>query len=229
MAADSTRLITDTILITLVIEEDGSAIDADSTPTAEVRVHNQVVQEVPASSVSKTGTGSYRFTLTPSEPGLHVVEWTWVRAGQTYTDSFRVEVQSNPTGSVEDNSEPSSIDTSPAIGSGNVCTVTATFYKADGSAFEGVFVRFTPLRSVDSFLSSQAIVQETTASSNENGELSLQLVRGVKGTLSVSGLGIVRTVRVPDVATIPLRDLVDLGDDVLAVQTTEFTVLPRRS
>lgn len=227
--ADSTRPITDSIVITLTVEEDGTAVAADSIPTAEVVLREQVVQTATTADVSNPSTGVYTFALSPTETGVHTVTWSWTRAGENYESEFTVDITANPEGTVEDNSAASSPSSAPDIGTANTCTVTATFYDGGGNGMEGVYVRFTPLRGTDSVFANGMFVQEVTASSDEDGALSLTLVRGVLGTLSVSGLGIVRQVRVPDVAATTLNSLIALGDDLLEVQTPKFTRLPRRS
>lgn len=230
--ADSTRRITETIEVTLSIteaDEDGSpvAVDPDVTPSAEVLLHELVVQQVASEDLTHPSTGVYTFTLTPTMAGFHTVVWSWVQAGEGYESEYTIDVTSDPTGAVTDNSSDTSTDTS-GLSADLLCVVTATFYDSSGCPLEGVYARFTPTL-LSSFYSSGVVVQEASASSDEDGELEMVLVRGIQGILSVTGLGIVRNVRVPEVGAITLEDLMSLGDDLLEVQRTRFTSLPRRS
>lgn len=231
--ASSTRLVSETIGVTLLVKEDvdgvATLMDADATPTAVVCLYEQVVFTITASDVSHPSTGTYTFSFKPTEVGLHVVEWAWTYGGEDYTSPFKIEVTADPSGTVYDDSTGADEASEPDIGSSNTCTVTANFFDASGRGLQGVYVRFTPQRTIDSVLSIGLLAKDATAVSDEDGAISLVLVRKVQGTLSVSGLGIVRVVTIPDVAAISLQDLVALGDDLLEVQTPVFTSLPRRS
>jgi hypothetical protein len=110
-----------------------------------------------------------------------------------------------------------------------LCEVTARFYTADGDGVEGVYVRFSPTRTAEAFTSTGIFSNDTTAESDATGRLRMFLARGLEGMLTITGVGIVRQVTVPDVASITLEDLVAIGDDLLEVQTPQFTKLPRRS
>lgn len=227
--AQSTRYITETIEVTLTVTEGTTetAVDADAIPTAEIYLHSQVVATIEESSVTHSGTGIYVFDWNPANAGIHVVVWTWEYDGEEYESEYKIEVLADPQGTVSDDADDA--DPGSGLPSESLCTVTATFYTASGEPLEGVYARFSPLRSTDSFVSSSVIVQETDASSDEDGELEMTLVRGVRGTLAITGIGIVREVEVPDQGTITLDELVALSDDPLEVQVPSFTSLIRRS
>jgi len=120
-------------------------------------------------------------------------------------------------------------ETSPALASSKICKVTGTFYDAGGNAMEGVYVRFTPTRDTEAFLTSGVIAAEVSASSDASGRLTLNLVRGVTGILAITGVGITKRVKVPNVGALDIKALVDNGEDLLEVQRPQFYKLPRRS
>jgi len=230
--ADSERVLgteVTTVLSVVRRDEEGAetVVDADATPTAEIRRLGLLVQSV--SNVSHDAIGSYSFTWTPLYVGIYVITWTFEVGGEDYEEVEKVQVvaavEGTSTSSIEAEPEPAV----PAIGLAHVCLVTGAFYDASGAPVNGVFVRFTPDRETSSFTASGIVALETTAEAAEDGSFSFYLVRGLVGTISVTGLGIVRQITVPDTGTISLQDLVELGDDLLEVQAPRFKKLPRRS
>lgn len=117
----------------------------------------------------------------------------------------------------------------PDIGTDKVCQVSHTFIDAGGNFMKGVYVRFRPNPDIKNFLSAGTIAKDITAVSDENGNITLSLVKGAVGLLAISGIGLVREVEVPNVAVCPLLDLIVATPDLLEVQKLEFTDLPRRS
>lgn len=232
--ADSERVLgTEVATVLSVVRRDEAgdetAIDADSTPTAEIRRLGLLVQSVAAEDVSHLGTGSYSFTWTPALVGIFVVTWSFTVGGEDYEEVEKVRVVAEVEGTSDSDLAAEPDPTVPAIGEGNVCLVTGSFYDAGGSPVDGVFVRFAPDRESSSFTRAGIVALDVTAEADEDGVFSFYLVRGLVGTLSVTGLGIVRQVTVPDTGTISLADLVELGDDLLEVQRPRFKKLPRRS
>jgi hypothetical protein len=232
MAYDERTLNTEvTTTLSIVLRgSDGveTAIDADATPTAEIHVLGVLVQEIDTESVTHEGTGSYSFTWTPTQAAVHVITWSFAVGGGAYESEEKIRVVADVEGtsdSVPDDEE----EDAPDLAASRLCTVTGTFYDAGGRALQGVYVRFTPDRDTTQFLSSGIVASEVTAESDESGALSLTLVRGVTGTLAITGLGVVRQVTVPDQGAITLKGLAELGDDPLEVQKTRFKKLPRRS
>lgn len=230
--ADSTRLLSETIVVTLTLTEDISGVDTaitpDATPTAEICVHAQLVETITAAEVSNPSAGVYTFSFTPTKVGLHVVEWSWTYGEVENTSEFQIDVEADPLGTVTDDAAEAAV-AATSLAADKLCVVTSTFYDGSGNALQGIVAKFTPLRSTDAFLTSGVIVQEVQASSDADGALALALVRGIMGTLAITHIGIVRQVTVPDAATTTLEDLVALGDDLLEVQVPQFTKLPRRS
>ena len=117
----------------------------------------------------------------------------------------------------------------PDIDASNLCTLTGTFITADGLFLPGVYVRFSPDLETSKVTSLGFIGGEATATSDASGEVSLSLVRGLTGLLSISGSDLVRRVTIPDQATIDIFDLAAQGRDLLEVQELELLELPRRS
>ena len=206
-----------------------TAIDADATPTVQVEKDGEDWLENEDVTVSHDDTGEYSFAWTPDETAEYEVLWCWEYGSTEYSQSEKYTVESTIIGvsEQEEDEEDSDLE-DPDIGVTKVCKVTGTFYDGGGNALKGVYIRFTPLRTTDAVLSSGVIAQEVTQVSNTSGKVEFYLVRGVKGTLSISGLGVVREVEVPDVGTIDVMDLAALGDDLLEVQRPQFTTLPRR-
>jgi len=118
----------------------------------------------------------------------------------------------------------------PALGTDKLCLVTATFYDAGGVPVQGVLVRFSPTILAEQNSPFGFIAREVTAQSDADGELAMYLVRGMTGTVSVTGVAIVRQVEVPDVGTAGLFDLISASQDPLEVQNLDaFVQLPRSS
>ena len=228
MTIDSTRLVSETIEVQLdIVDSTGTPVDSDAVPSAQVCVYDQVQFEIPSSAVTQVSTGVYRFSFDPTTAALHVVNWFWVYGGEDNTSTYKIDVIANPQGTVSDDAPVAPV-AAPDIGADQVCVVTGQFYDASGNGLEGIYVRFTPLSATDT-LESFGFVQEVTASSDLSGALSITLPRGVRGRLAVSGVGVVRDVEVPNVATYPIESLLATGESQFTVQTPEFTSLPRTS
>lgn len=119
----------------------------------------------------------------------------------------------------------------------SLCKITHRFFDAGGRPMKGVYVRFRPhlLPDPDNVPLPGSIAREITAVSNENGELLLEdgsyfkLVRGAQGLIAITGVGLVRNISVPDVASIDLLALPGMADDLLEPINTSFSKLIRRS
>ena len=111
----------------------------------------------------------------------------------------------------------------------SLCTVTAHFVRADGSDVKGVFARFTPLTATERPQGASFVSADISAESDEDGLLTMTLIRGMKGYLSVTGIPLFREVTVPDSPTANLFDLVADAPDPLEPTTVEVIDLPRRS
>lgn len=114
-----------------------------------------------------------------------------------------------------------------------LCTVTHTFYDAEGAEIGGVVVRFTPEAVPERVAGLGLIAKEVTAvSSSEEGsvgQLTMTLLRGMKGRIAISHVTLARDVEVPDKATCDLLELVAETPDPLEPVNIDFIDLPRRS
>jgi hypothetical protein len=206
-----------------------AAVNADALPTVEVEKEGENWLSVGDTTVTPGDTGVYTFPWTPDEDGEYEVIWRWEYGSSSYSQVEKYVVESSIIGVSEIAEEAEEEVAVPDLGASKTCLVTGTFYDASGNLMKGVYVRFTPLRLEDSFLSSGIVAQEVTASSGEDGQISLYLIRGCFGTLSISGTGMVREVVVPDAGACDIMALAALGEDLLEVQRPQFTTLPRRS
>lgn len=229
------KLVGQEITTTLVIysrSADGTKteVDADATPTAQVEKGGEDWLESDDITVSHDDTGTYTFSWTPDESEEYEVLWCWEYEGTEYSQTEKETVESSIIGtSTSEVEEEDEAEDEPDLGTSSMCKVTGTFYDAGGNFMKGVYVRFTPSRLDEAMLTSGVIAQEVTEVSDENGEVSFYLVQGMTGMLSISGIGLVREVKVPEVGTTDIMDLAAQGDDLLEVQRPSFTKLPRRS
>ena len=120
-------------------------------------------------------------------------------------------------------------DPTPDVGTENTCNVTGRFIDAGGNYKKGVLVRFSPITVQAAHSSRGYIAGDINAESDATGQISMSILRDTFGLLTITGIGIVRRVTIPDQATIDIFDLAAQGDDALEVQTPTFVTLPRRS
>jgi hypothetical protein len=110
------------------------------------------------------------------------------------------------------------------------CTISAAFITADGEPKQGVLVRFTPTNLQDRVSANAYFVaSEVTAESDEDGLVEFDVLRNLRGTLTVTGVPLSREVIIPDAAEADLFGLIEAAQDPLAVIDTEFFFPPRRS
>lgn len=209
---------------------DGVPYDVD-LKKVELLDHNLiVVQTVSANDVVHLAVGHYRATFTElTDSGTFSDHWYYkeVENGAYITFVLSVEVEGVLPEQGEDS--PEGGEESPDIGASNVCVVSHRFFDAGGNGFEGVYVRFSPKTAIESRVLQGSIVREATVSSDEDGNLSIALVRGITGLMAVTGIGIVREVTIPNVASIDLFELLATADDLYEVQRPEYVTLPRES
>ena len=111
----------------------------------------------------------------------------------------------------------------------DLCTVTGTFFDASGVEKRGVLVRFTPMSIPERMRNQGFIVAEITAESDEDGLVTLNLVRGAKGVISITGISLFREVEVPDLSACDIFELVGTAPDPFEPNEEEFIDLPRTS
>jgi hypothetical protein len=143
---------------------------------------------------------------------------TW-RVVVTPNDGFH----DGPTG------EDSVIIPNPDVGIANICTLTGTFMDAGGDFLSGVHVRFSPDLETSRLTGVGFVADDITAASNNNGEVSFSVVRGLVGLLAISGTDLVRRVTIPNQGTVDIFELSSTGLDLLEVQELTLIELPRRS
>ena len=117
---------------------------------------------------------------------------------------------------------------------GTTCRVRHTFYNASGDKLAGVVVRFTPDASVPQRVAGLGLVsgQVDVVSSHAAetlGEVDFRLLKGLRGTISLTHLPLVREITVPDVDEADLFDLVAELPDPLEPIDQSFIDLPRSS
>lgn len=215
------------ITTTLTIQfTDGEGVttkyNADSTPTAKVYLGSTLVETISGTSVTNSTTGVYSITWTPASPGQYKVVWSFTVSDIDYTQDEDIFVLAAASTSVT----PSG---SADIGNDNVCRVTGTFIDAGGDYVKGVIVKFSPITVQAEHTTYGYISKDISAESNSDGLVALNIVRGAFGLLTITNVGIVRRVTIPNQATIDVFDLAAQGNDALEVQTPTFVTLPRRS
>ena len=196
--------------------------NADSTPTAEVYLGSTLVTTISGTDVTNSTTGIYSVTWTPEAAGQYKVIWSFTVSGIDYTQDEDIFVLAAASTSVTP-------EGSADIGNDNVCKITGTFIDAGGDFVKGILVRFSPITVQEKHTTYGYMVGDVTAESNADGLVAMNIVRGAFGLLTITGVGIVRRVTIPDQATIDVFELASQGDDALEVQTPVFVTLPRRA
>lgn len=172
--------------------------------------------------------GAYRVTVPALTQGGDLYDvWTYTPVEDAEERTLQLEVTVDKVTGEEGEEAPA--PSAPTSGLSSVCEVTATFLDAGGNAVRGVYVRFSRKPGSAQPTAYGFVAREITAQSDDDGELSMYLLRGMTGTLTVTGIGLVREVTVPDADTVDLFDLVSDTQDLLAVQDLEFVTLPRSS
>jgi hypothetical protein len=117
----------------------------------------------------------------------------------------------------------------PDVPISKVCKVTHQFIDGGGKYFQGVYVRFRPHMSPVQSIGMATAARQTTVVSDVEGKITLFLLKGITGTLAISGVGLTREVTIPNVGEIDLMDLISTAPDLLEVQTLELLEVPRRT
>jgi len=202
----------------------GVAFDPSAVLRMELTDREGLVVET-VTEVTRVTAGHYRVTVPAQSVGGTLYD-TWVYRPFVGADLLRW------TGSVfvteiaasEGDPAPTTED-SPDVPSENLCTLSATFYGVSGFGVKNVVVRFSPETASFSALAGSMIVQDVEVLSDAEGQVSFQLVRGVRGMLTVSHLGVSRIVTVPDADTADITELLAAAEDLLSVQLPTFTTL----
>lgn len=194
-------------------------VNADSIPSLLIQKDGEEVETITSATISDTGI--YTAAWTPTEAGQYDLTWTFEVSGVEYTVSDTV--------FAFDHASSSDVPDAPDIGTSHTCLVTGRFIDASGDYRRGVYVRFSP--DVDSArkLGVGFVAADVDAVSDTSGRVSFNVVRGIRGLLSVAGTSLVRHVTIPDTETVDLFALAATGSDLLSVQELELVPLPRRS
>lgn len=204
----------------------GANADVAAVTKVELQDRDYVVLET-ITDIFALGDGLYRISVPAQTTGgtrYDVWYYTPVTGAETQTETGVVVVKPFE-GEAADEEEGAAEE--PDSGADTTCLITGTLYRADGSGWKGATITFTPTSSSE--VSGWFVAQAVETESAEDGTFSLQVLRGLVGTLSITGLGLVRTVTIPAVAEVSLADLVSSAPDLLAVQDGTFTDLPRMS
>lgn len=125
--------------------------------------------------------------------------------------------------------ETASPPPAPAAGVDNLCLLSGTFFDAGGNPFQGIYIKFTPILHEERMTSVGFVARDITAQTDANGYVSFYIFRGLRGILSITGLGTVREVTIPDTAAASIFDVISATQDPFEIQKLDFVELPRSS
>ena len=117
----------------------------------------------------------------------------------------------------------------PEAGVDNLCLLSGKFFDAGGNPFKGLYIAFTPIRHEERTTPVGFVARGITAQTDEEGYVSLYVFRGLRGILTLTGLGIVREVVIPDTASADIFDVISATQDPFEIQKLDFVQLPRSS
>jgi hypothetical protein len=209
----------------------GDPFDVEVLKVELVNDALETIDEVPAQDVVRVSEGKYQVTFyAVSQSGQLCDHWTYKPVPDAASKVLVLGVTVTPVeGEAGEGSAPPTDDV-PAIGADAVCLVTHRFLDASGKPLQGIYVRFRPVIHNDAVTPYGTIARDSDAVSDVNGNLRIYLMRNMTGTLAISGVGLVRTVTVPNVAICPLYDLIPGSVDLYEVQNLDqFVDLPRRT
>jgi hypothetical protein len=221
MSFKAVGVLTSSILTIQFTSSTGSAfrVNADATPTLVIRREGTVVFTI--TTATNTEIGVYSAPWTPAVAGQYDLTWSFLVSGVSYTATDTV--------FAFDHASSVDVPDAPDVGSANTCLITGRFIDAAGNYLPGIYVRFTPSLESARKQGVGFIAADVDAVSNQSGLVSFNVVRGIEGLLAISGTSLVRTVTIPNQATIDLFELSSTGADLLQIQELELVPLPRRS
>jgi hypothetical protein len=211
--------------ISVTVDGEEVFVDPDATPTAVLTDEDdEVVATFTADDVTRTSIGRYYVDWPPTTVGQLTITWSFEVGGNAVEETQDIDVAAVGDGTM---TLVDGQDVPPSVGASEVCRVTATFLTSGGEPKAGVLVRFSPTSLTGRNHRLGCVADEVTGESNSAGILSLNLMRGLTGTIAVTGLGLVREVTIPDADTIDLFSLVSTAYDPFEVQKFEGTRLRR--
>lgn len=221
------KTVNETVTTKLVIqfEADGvtTKVNADRTPTLTVYKDGSSLFTREGAAVSNLLTGEYTATWVPTIVGEYEAVWSFVVSTISYTQAEAVFVLDEAGAGLTPD------DPTPDVGTANTCNITGRFIDAGGNYKKGVLVRFSPITVQAEHTAHGYIAGDINAESDATGQISMAILRNTFGLLTITGVGIVRRVTIPDQTTIDIFELAAQGNDALEVQTPTFVTLPRRS
>jgi len=214
-----------TTILTIEFTSDSNSylVNADRTPTLQILLDGVEVHSFSGTSIANTLTGTYVANWTPTSSGEYTAVWRFLVNSVNYTQAEAIFVVDSSGARLTPD------DPTPDVGTENTCIVTGRFLDAGGNYKKGVLVRFSPITTQQEHTAYGYIAGDINAESDETGQISMSILRNTFGLLSITGVGIVRRVTIPDQATIDIFELAAQGNDALEVQTPEYVTLPRRS
>lgn len=217
------EVVTTTLTIEFTSDTTVTYVNADRTPTLTISKDGITIHSFSGTGVSNTLTGTYSAQWTPTATGEYYAVWSFLVNTISYTQSEAIFVlDAAGAGLTPD-------DPTPDIGTANTCNITGRFIDAGGNYKKGVLIRFSPITAQQAHTAYGYIAGDVTAESDATGQISMSITRNTFGLLTITGIGIVRRVTIPNQATIDIFALASQGDDALEVQTPTFVTLPRRS
>jgi hypothetical protein len=250
MSTRFTAKIGDVVTLEAKFELDGVLFDVFEFDKVELLDSElAVVESKEGSEVTQVSTGLYSIEFGPlTAAGVLSDNWIYrsVEDAELQTLILNVTVEDVEGSAGDSGGESETFPVAVPLPDENLCHVTHRFFDAGGDPLKGVFVRFRPNIMPADVPTVGSIAKDIDGVSNVNGELirmttasvptdpppeekPFKLVRGTTGVLAVTGIGLVREVTVPDVATTDLFDLLATADDPLEVQEPQFFKLIRRS
>ena len=227
MADRNSAKIGEAFTLDATFERAGSLFDVDEITKVEIQDFNfRVIATV--TTTTHLTTGKYRVNVPAlGEAGTFYDVWYYRPVPTGSLSQLTNEVV---VADVEgDQGETPPAPPAPEAGVENLCLLSARFFDAGGNPFQGVFVRFTPTRHEEKITPVGFAARDITAQSDADGYVSFYVFRGLHGKLTITGLGIVRDVTIPDTEQSDLFDLVSGTQDPFEVQKLDFISLPRSS
>lgn len=198
-------------------------VNADQTPVLRVYSGSTLITTIQGTDITNSTTGVYSGQWTPTNTGEYEAIWSFIVSSVTYSQTEAIFVlDANGAGLSPD-------DPTPDVGTENTCNITGRFIDAGGNYKKGILVKFSPITAQSAHTEHGYIAGDISAESDATGQISMSVLRNTFGLITITHIGIVRRVTIPNQATIDIFALAAQGNDPLEVQTPMYTTLPRRS
>lgn len=117
-------------------------------------------------------------------------------------------------------------DDSPTV---PTCTLSATLYRMDGSPLRHAAVRVALLHRPELFGGAAVFDTDLLFSTDTNGRVQFQLVRGIQVEISIAPLSLRRIITVPDAAEANILTLMSQAPDLFEIVTPVLPAAAKRS